>query len=54
MVTRRDDKQLSDLRCCVAKVRRTINGNLLHEVAKGLKGFICSAAGKETRHTAGS
>ncbi|XP_070142288.1 uncharacterized protein [Drosophila kikkawai] len=35
MVTRRDDKQLSDLGACVSKVRRTNNGNLLLEVAKG-------------------
>jgi len=35
MVTRREDKQLSDLGSCVSKVRRTINGNLLLEVAKG-------------------
>ncbi|XP_070142321.1 uncharacterized protein [Drosophila kikkawai] len=35
MVTRREDKQLSDLGRCVAKVRRTNNGNLLLEVAKG-------------------
>ncbi|KAH8338651.1 hypothetical protein KR059_009039, partial [Drosophila kikkawai] len=35
MVTRRDDKQLSDLGACVSKVRRTKNGNLLLEVAKG-------------------
>ncbi|XP_041451301.1 uncharacterized protein LOC121404950 [Drosophila obscura] len=34
MVTRREDKQLSDLGSCVSKVRRTINGNLLLEVAK--------------------
>jgi len=35
MVTRREDKQFSDLESCVSKVRRTINGNLLLEVAKG-------------------
>jgi len=35
MVTRREDKQLSDLGNCVSKVRRTVNGNLLLEVAKG-------------------
>ncbi|KAH8349293.1 hypothetical protein KR059_002953, partial [Drosophila kikkawai] len=35
MVTRREDKQLSDLGRCVSKVRRTNNGNLLLEVAKG-------------------
>jgi len=35
MVTRREDKQLTDLGSCVFKVRRTINGNLLLEVAKG-------------------
>ncbi|KAH8234495.1 hypothetical protein KR032_011009, partial [Drosophila birchii] len=35
MVTRRDDKQLSELGSCVSKVRRTNNGNLLLEVAKG-------------------
>ncbi|KAH8327459.1 hypothetical protein KR059_008026, partial [Drosophila kikkawai] len=35
MVTRREDKQLSDLGRCVAKVRWTNNGNLLLEVAKG-------------------
>jgi len=35
MVTQREDKQLSDLGSCVSKVRRTINGNLLLEVAKG-------------------
>ncbi|KAH8355483.1 hypothetical protein KR059_003248, partial [Drosophila kikkawai] len=35
MVTRRSDKQLSALGACVSKVRRTNNGNLLPEVAKG-------------------
>ncbi|XP_070075671.1 uncharacterized protein [Drosophila takahashii] len=35
MVTRRDDDQLSGLGSCVSKVRRTNNGNLLLEVAKG-------------------
>jgi len=35
MVNRREKKQLSDLGSCVSKVRRTINGNLLLEVAKG-------------------
>ncbi|KAH8318250.1 hypothetical protein KR059_000699, partial [Drosophila kikkawai] len=35
MVTRRGDKQLSALGACVSKVRRTNNGNLLLEVARG-------------------